>query len=118
MHLRRNVDGTTLGLTGDGVSVFHVNDGAKVIAWRRWKAGGDDVVVIANFSGTAFANYQIGLPAGGTWKVRFHSDDTAYSPDFDGTTYADVVAAKVARDGLPYNGSLALGRYAVVILSR
>jgi 1,4-alpha-glucan branching enzyme len=117
-QLRRNRDGTTLGLTGDGVSVFHVNDGAKVIAWRRWKAGGDDVVVVANFSGSAFAGYEIGLPAGGAWKVRFHSDDTAYSPDFDGTTNADVVATKVARDGLPYKGSIALGRYAAVILSR
>ncbi|MCU1277585.1 MAG: glycosyl hydrolase, family 13, partial [bacterium] len=117
-HLRRNVDGTTLGLTGDGVSVFHVNDGAKVLAWRRWKAGGDDVVVVANFSGTAFAGYEIGLPAGGTWKVRFHSDATAYSPDFDGTTNADVVATNGARDGLPYQGSVALGRYAAVILSR
>ena len=118
MHLRRNSSGTTLGLTGDGVAVFHVNDSAKVIAWRRWKAGGDDVVVIANFSGTRFANYQIGLPAAGSWKVRFHSDDTAYSADFDGTPAADVVAAHVARDGLPFNGSLALGRYDLVVLSR
>ena len=118
VHLRRNAGGATLGLTGDGVSVFHVNDNAKVIAWRRWKAGGDDVVVVANFSGTAFANYQIGLPAGGTWKVRFHSDATSYSPDFAGTPAPDVVAANVARDGLPYNGSLALGRYAAVVLSR
>jgi 1,4-alpha-glucan branching enzyme len=117
-HLRRNADGTTVGLTGDGVSVFHVNDGAKVVAWRRWKNGGDDVVVIANFSGTAFANYQIGLPSAGTWKVRFHSDAQVYSPDFDGTAGADVVATQAARDGLPYNGSVALGRYAVVILSR
>ncbi|MGZ3440599.1 MAG: alpha amylase C-terminal domain-containing protein, partial [Polyangia bacterium] len=117
-HLRRNADCTTLGLTGDGVSVFHVNDGAKVIAWRRWKAGGDDVVMIANFSGAAFANYEIGLPAGGTWKIRFHSDATAYSADFDGTAGADVVATNVARDGLPYKGALPLGRYALTILSR
>jgi 1,4-alpha-glucan branching enzyme len=117
-HLRRNLDGTTVGLTGDGVSVFHVNDGAKVIAWRRWKAGGDDTVVIANFSGAPFPNYEIGLPAGGTWKVRFHSDATGYSADFDGTAYGDIVATHVARDGLPYKSSLPLGRYAAVILSR
>ena len=117
-HLRRNLDGTTAGLTGDGVSVFHVNDNAKVIAWRRWKTAGDDVVVIANFSGTTLANYQLGLPAAGTWKVRFHSDAKSYSPDFDGVAGADVVATQVARDGLPYAGTVALGRYAVVILSR
>jgi 1,4-alpha-glucan branching enzyme len=117
-HLRRNSDGTTLGLTGDGVAVFHINDSAKVLAWRRWKSGGDDVVVVANFSGATFANYQIGLPAAGTWKVRFHSDATAYSPDFTGTSAADVVATNVARDGLPYRGSVALGPYSALILSR
>ncbi|MDB4968314.1 MAG: 1,4-alpha-glucan-branching protein [Myxococcales bacterium] len=117
-HLRRNADGATLGLTGDGVSVFHVNDSAKVIAWRRWKTAGDDVVVIANFSGAAFAGYAIGLPAAGNWKVRFRSDATAYSPDFDGTASADVVATHAAADGLAYKGSIALGRYSAVILSR
>ena len=118
VHLRRNTDGTTLGLTGDGVSVFHVNDSAKVIAWRRFKAGGDDVVIVANFSGTSFAKYQIGLPGAGTWKVRFHSDDVAYSPDFAGTSNAPVAAANVARDGLPFNATLALGPYSALILSR
>lgn len=118
VHLRRNTAGTTVGLTGDGVSVFHINDSAKVIAWRRWSAGGDDVVVVANFSNTSFANYAIGLPAGGTWKVRFHSDDLDYSADFANTPSPDVVARLGGRDGQPYNGSLALGRYALTILSR
>jgi len=118
VHLRRNVAGTTLGLTGDGVAVFHVNDNAKVIAWRRWKAGGDDVVVIANFSGTTFPTYQIGMPAGGPWKIRFRSDDKAYSPDFAGLGTADVTTVNVARDGLPFNVSLALAPYSALILSR
>ncbi len=118
VHLRRNTGGATLGLTGDGVAVFHVNDTAKVIAWRRWKAGGDDVVVVANFSGTSFPNYQIGMPAPGPWKVRFRSDDTAYSPDFAGLPKSDVAAPNVARDGLPFNASLPLAPYSAVILSR
>jgi len=118
VHLRRDADGTTRGLTGDGVAVFHVNDSAKVVAWRRWKAAGDDVVVIANFSAKAFASYTIGLPAGGTWKVRFHSDDKAYSPDFAGNAAADVTAAAVTRDGLPFDASLPLAPYSAVILSR
>jgi 1,4-alpha-glucan branching enzyme len=118
VHLRRNAGGTTAGLTGDGVSVYHVNEGAKVIAWRRWKLGGDDVVVLANFSGTPFQPYEIGLPAGGTWKVRFHSDAAIYSADFDGTPGADVVAQPVSRDGLPFKGSVTLGRYSLVVLSR
>ena len=118
VHLRRNAYGTTAGLTGDGVSVYHVNEGAKVIAWRRWKAGDDDVVVVANFSNHPFATYDIGLPAGGTWKVRFHSGDTVYSPDFDDLPMSDVVAAPIPRDGLPFHGSVALGAYNLIILSR
>jgi 1,4-alpha-glucan branching enzyme len=118
VHLRRNTDGTTAGLTGDGTSVFHVNDAAKVIAWRRWKLGGDDVVVIANFSSQRFATYEIGLPSSGTWRVRFRSDSAAYSPDFDNPPTSDVVATPTARDGLPYTGAMALGRYELVVLSR
>ena len=118
VHLRRNTAGTTVGLTGDGTSVFHVNDSGKVIAWRRWKAGGDDVVVIANFSGTRFSGYQLGLPSDGTWHVRFQSDSAIYSPDFDNAPTMDVVATSVGRDGLPYTGTLTIGSYALIVLSR
>ena len=118
--LRRNLDGTTAGLLGNHLSVFHVNNAAKVIAFHRWDKGGpgDDVVVATNFSNKAFASYIIGLPRSGTWHVRFNADDVAYSPDFKGTPSADVTANAGGRDGQPANGSVALGPYATVILSQ
>ena len=67
---------------------------------------------------TAFPSYLIGLPAGGTWRVRFHSDSAVYSPDFANTPEPDVVATATSRDGLPFTGSVALGRYGLVVMSR
>jgi 1,4-alpha-glucan branching enzyme len=118
--LRRNLDGTTRGLTGSNVNIFHVNDGAKVIAFHRWANGGpgDDVIVIANFSATAFPAYDIGLPRSGTWKVRFNGDATVYGADFNATAAGDVTAWNGAMHGLPYHGTTAVGPYSVTILSQ
>jgi 1,4-alpha-glucan branching enzyme len=114
IRLRRNLP----GLTGAHIDVFHVNEGAHVLAWRRWKSGGDDVVVLANFSSKAFTKYDLGLPAAGTWHVRLSSDDARYSSDYTGVGTGDVVATAATRDGLPYTGSFALAGYSVVIVSQ
>ena len=120
IRLRHNVDGHTQGLRGAHVDVFHLNDTAKVLAWRRWDAGGagDDVVIVANFSANAFTRYDLGLPRGGAWKVRFSSNDAKYSADFPATPTADVATTATARDGFPQTGSLQLGPYQVLILSQ
>jgi 1,4-alpha-glucan branching enzyme len=111
-HLRRS----EAGLSGDGISVFHVNETAKVIAWRRWKAGGDDVVVIANFSSKVFATYDIGFPSAGTWRVAFNGDDTKYSSDFGGALTTDVTVSAATYDGLPYRGRIApLPAYTAIV---
>jgi 1,4-alpha-glucan branching enzyme len=120
IRLRRNVDGTTRGLSGSHVRVFHINDVAKVVAYQRWDVGGpaDDVVVLANFSATRFNVYTIGLPRSGTWSVRFNSDAIRYSSDFGGAPSTDVSTRPAARDGMNDSGDVALGAYAVVILSQ
>jgi 1,4-alpha-glucan branching enzyme len=117
--LRLDADGTTRGLSGNGVNVFHVNDNAKVVAFHRWDQGGpgDDVVVLANFSNTTFASYRIGLPRSGTWHVRFNSDSSAYSSDFHDTPTRDL-QTQGPYNGLPFSGSMALGPYTVVIVSQ
>lgn len=120
VHLRRNLRGTTGGLRGNHVNVFHVNEGAKVIAFHRWDRGGpgDDVVVVANWSGQAFASYELGLPRGGTWHVRFNGDWKGYDGDFGDTPSHRVTAWDGGRDGLPYHGTVGVGPYSVVILSQ
>jgi 1,4-alpha-glucan branching enzyme len=120
IHLRRNFQNNTRGLRGEGINVFHVNNNDKVLAYHRYQQGGagDDVIIVANFSGRSFANYDIGLPRQGIWYVRFNSDWNGYSGDFGNTYTADVWTADGGKDGLGYHGSLALGPYSAVILSQ
>lgn len=120
VHLRRNLRGTTQGLRGGHVNVFHVDDASKVIAFHRWDRGGpgDDVVVVANWSGHAFPSYDLGLPRGGTWHVRFNGDWKGYDPEFADTPSLAVTARDGGRDGLSYHGTVGVGPYAVVILSQ
>jgi len=120
IRLRRNWWDHTRGLRGQGTSVFHVNNSAKVVAYHRWDQGGpgDDVVVVANFSNTAFDNYTIGLPESGTWRVRFNSDWSGYDSTFSDHPAWDFTAQSGVYDGLPYNGTLSLGPYTAVILSQ
>jgi 1,4-alpha-glucan branching enzyme len=120
VRLRRNLAGQTRGLLGPHINVFHLNERDKVIAFHRWRDGGpgDDVVVVASFSNRPFARYQIGLPRGGRWKVRFDSDALAYGPDHGGSVITEVDAVAGGRDGLAFTGDVVLGAYSAVILSQ
>jgi 1,4-alpha-glucan branching enzyme len=120
IRLRLNRDGNTRGLTGEHVNVHHVNDWDKVIAWHRWMDGGvgDDVIVLANFRNQSWDDYRIGLPAGGTWKVRFNSDWSGYDTEFSDHATDDVYADDIAWDGLNWSASLTFGPYSMVILSQ
>jgi 1,4-alpha-glucan branching enzyme len=120
IRMRRNLGGVTKGLTGYFTNVHHVNNGAKVIGYHRWANGGagDDVIVLANFSATSFPNYRIGLPRGGTWRVRFNSDWSGYSGDYGNYAAYDIVADPWAYDGLSHSGNFRLGPYSAVIYSQ
>jgi 1,4-alpha-glucan branching enzyme len=74
--LRRNRAGRTAGLRGQGVTVHHVNDTDKVIAFHRYAHGTprDSTIVLANFGNRSYQDYTVGLPRRGTWRVRFNSD--------------------------------------------
>ena len=120
IRLRRNWWNNTRGLRGQSTSVHHVNNSAKVIAYHRWDQGGpgDDVIVVANFSGTPFDNYTIGLPQSGTWYVRFNSDWAGYDSSFGDHPAWDISAQPGAYDGMPHNGTLSIGPYSAVILTQ
>jgi 1,4-alpha-glucan branching enzyme len=118
--LRRNLSGVTKGLSGQNVDVFHRNPDAKVLAWNRWHDGGprDSTVVVLNLAATAHEFYEITLPAGGDWKVRFNADWTGYSHDFDDTEIISV-EGREGECGHPAPvGGLALPPYGFVILSQ
>ncbi len=118
--LRRNLGGNTKGLSGYFTNFFHVNNGAKVVAYHRWANGGagDDTVMLMNFSGTSFPNYRIGLPRGGMWRVRFNSDWNGYSADYGNFGAFDVAADSWGQDGLGYSGNFRIGPYTALIFSQ
>ena len=120
IRLRRNWWNQTRGLRGEHVNVFHVNDGAKMLAFHRWDQGGagDDVVVVLNWRNQEWQDYRIGLPRPGVWRVRFNSDWTGYSPDFGNFWSPDVTADGGPQDGLGFSGSLKIGPYSILILSQ
>ncbi len=119
MRLRRNWYDQTCGLRGQGVHVHHVNHNDKVIGFHRWEQGGpgDDVVVLANFANTSYADYAIGFPRPGLWHVRFNSDWDGYG-DFSNWKSFDVWASEGEQDGMPCHGAVGLGPYTAVILSQ
>jgi 1,4-alpha-glucan branching enzyme len=120
IHLRRDWHATTRGLQGENCNVFHVNNGAKVVAFHRYGNGGpgDDVVVVLNFASPGYAAYRIGLPRAGTWRVRFNSDWDGYDATFGNWASDDTTATGQAQDGLPYSGVVGLGPYTAIVLSQ
>jgi 1,4-alpha-glucan branching enzyme len=120
VRLRRNWYDTTRGLSGHGLDVFVCDEENKIVAWRRWADGGpgDDVVIVANFSATAFPVYRLGMPDDGLWRVRFSSDDSSYSPMFSGHPTPDVEAEAWPKDGQPASADVSVGPYSLVVYSQ
>ena len=118
--LRRNLAGTTRGLTGQNLNVFHLDNGNKTLAYHRWENGGagDDVVVVANFSNVPQPFLNIGFPREGQWHVRFNSGAKVYDPSFENGDSFDTTANPGGRDGLDFNATVGVGPYSVVILSQ
>ena len=120
IHLRRNWFNNTRGLRGQHTNVFHVDNGAKVIAYHRWSEGGpgDDVVVVLNFGSQSISNLTIGFPRGGMWRVRLHSDWNGYDAYFGNWFSYDTEAGMMAWDGMPAAGNVGVGAYSALILSQ
>jgi 1,4-alpha-glucan branching enzyme len=118
--LRRNSAGTTVGLTGQHLNVFHVDNGNKTLAYHRWENGGtgDDVVVVANFANSAQNNLNIGFPRGGMWHIRFNSGATVYDAGFTNGDSFDTMANSGGKDGMNFNANVSVGAYSLVIFSQ
>jgi 1,4-alpha-glucan branching enzyme len=122
--LRRNLGGTSGGLRGSHVDVYHVDNEAKLIAFHRWAEGGagDDVIVVANFANEAVSDTRLGFPRAGAWRVRLDSNWRKYGTGDGKNRAPDVPAALVDQEatggGMPYAGNVTLAPYALLILSQ
>jgi 1,4-alpha-glucan branching enzyme len=119
IQLRRNWNNNTRGLGGRNVHVLPVS-GDNVLVFHRWDQGGpgDDVVVVCNFANQRYANYQIGMPRPGMWRVRFNSDSRDYDAQFDNWPSFDTDATGPALNGMPYSANMSLGAYTCLVLSQ
>jgi 1,4-alpha-glucan branching enzyme len=115
IHLRRNLDGVSLGLTGPNITSHVVRNDApwKLLAFHRWGAGANDqVMVVMNFTANTIPSYVVsGWPADGRWFANLNSDWTRYGVDFGnyGSSVVNVTGG---------SGGIAIGPYSVLILSR
>lgn len=120
IHLRRDWFNNTSGLRGANVNIHHINQSNKVIGFHRWDQGGagDDVVVVLNFANQGYANYTLGFPRGGQWRVRFNSDWSGYDGSFSNWSSYDTDANGAPMDGMPASANVGLGPYTALILSQ
>ena len=105
--LRRNLDGTTRGLTGDGLRLCRVDK--DLLSFLRFDAGGpgDETVVVANLTGRQI-QCRLGFPGPGPWVLRYASDRESGE-----VLYTDAQPL----DGHPCSAELTLAPGSLQILS-
>lgn len=118
--LRRNLHGTSRGLTGSRCRVLRVDEEKNVIVYHRFFEGGagDDVVVIANLSHQLYEGFRIGLPQSGTWLERLNSDWKRYGKDFSSPESGPIGAEELEWDQQGFSAEFRLPAYSIVVLSQ
>jgi 1,4-alpha-glucan branching enzyme len=108
---------TSPGLRANaGVSVFHLNEGANVLAFQRYDLSGNVHVIVANFSNDDFASYRIGLPVEGAWTESVNSQDPLYGGD--GPVNAGGFSTEsIAADGFARSAAIAVPAMGLLVLS-
>ncbi len=99
-----------------GCQVTHVNDGADVVAFQRYDGLGDVTFVIANFSATSFASYNVGIPSTGTWHEILTSDETAYLGS--GVSNGSLAATTPGQDSMPAKLTIQLPARSILAFSK
>lgn len=108
-------------LRGEGLNVFHVNSGDRVLAFHRWVPGlGRDVVVVFSLNESTFydRSYQLGFPDAGHWREVFNSDvyDRWVNPDVQGNA-GGILADGPGRDGLPASAGITLPANSLLVFA-
>ena len=98
-----------------GAWVYHVNDGADVIAFERFETGGKSFVVVVNMRNNDYTGYRIGLPRGGEWGVAINSEASAYGGDDFGTAGA-FTAEAISFDGMAQSYALNIPGHGMLVL--
>jgi 1,4-alpha-glucan branching enzyme len=118
IRLRRNLDGNSIGLSGEEIDVFYLNEQDKIVAYRRWHREYPEkaVIVILNFSGDELPNHVIEVPDDGSWQVSFYSDRKEYDEGFGGfkSTEFEPLSADASNRHIQVN----MAAYSSLILTK
>lgn len=86
----------------------------NVLAYMRLDTEGNPLVVVVNFSGSAWQDYQVPLPQGGRWKEILNTDAEEYGGS--GIHNDDIVADEEEYHSRPYSVKLTIPALGAVFL--
>lgn len=120
ISLRRGLEPGTSGLRGAHTRVIRADQERKVLAYHRWWRGGpgDDTVVVVNLTTSPVSGYRVGLPRGGTWRLRCNTDAKGYGEGFGEVHAGDLWADPIGSDGHQHSAEVTIGPYAAVVYSQ
>ncbi|KPJ95850.1 MAG: 1,4-alpha-glucan branching protein [Gammaproteobacteria bacterium SG8_11] len=107
-------------LRGEGINVFHVHEGNRIIAFHRWQEGvGRDVVVVVSLNESTFYNYALGFPIYGVWLEVFNSDayDHWLNPQAAGNA-GSIHAGGFAMHGFAHSCNITIPANSVLVFAR
>jgi 1,4-alpha-glucan branching enzyme len=120
IHLRRNLDGQSIGLTGEEIDVFYVNEADKIMAYRRWDRGFPDsaAIVVLNFSERELQDHPICLPDDANWRVCFRSDRKEYDDSYGDIDTSAGECMSVTEGNTGHQVQVNIGAYSALILTK
>jgi 1,4-alpha-glucan branching enzyme len=87
----------------------------SVLAYLRYADGVPPVLVVMNNTPVPRGGYRIGVPTGGTWKLRANSDDEGYGGSGQ-SPGAEITAEAIGSHGHPQSLQLDLPPLGVIVL--
>ena len=107
-------------LRDEGINVFHIHEGNRIIAFQRWQEGvGRDVVVVISLNESTFGHYDLGFPMVGEWLEVFNSDayDHWLNPNASGNA-GRIHANGPPMHGLPHSCGITIPANSVLVFAR
>ena len=92
----------------------HQDAAQSVIAFARWSAAGDCLVVVCNFTPVPRPAYRLGVPRAGAWREVINTDQTIYGGS--GVCAGDMQTQAEAAHGRPQTLRLDLPPLSVLML--
>jgi len=105
------------GLRTQDISIVHVNQQTKVLAYLRGAKDVDPVLVVLNFGNQAHGEYGIGVDEATEWKLRINSVAKEYDDDFSEVQVDNPKIREESTDQKAFTGKMDIPGYAALIFT-